>query len=51
MIEPTEKFMKQAIDAAVTSARNGDYGHGAIIVKDDEVIAVGYETLKSANAP
>lgn len=51
MIEPLEKFMKQAIDAAITSANNGDYGHGALIVRDDEVISVGYETLKSANDP
>lgn len=51
MIEPLEKFMERAIDAAVTSAKNGDYGHGSIVVKGNEVIAVGYETLKSANDP
>lgn len=43
--------MKIAIEAAVTSAKNGDYGHGAIVVRDGEVIATGYETLKSANDP
>lgn len=51
MIQPEEKFMRQALEAAVTSAHNGDYAHGAVIVKDGEVIAVGYETLKSANDP
>ncbi len=51
MIKPHEKFMRQAIDAAVISAKNGDYGHGSIIVRGDEIIAVGYETLKSANDP
>ena len=43
--------MKLAIEAAVQSAKNGDYGHGAVIVMGDEVIATGYETLKSANDP
>jgi len=43
--------MKVAIEAAKASAKNGDYGHGAIIVKDGEVISTGYETLKSANDP
>lgn len=51
MKQPEEKYMKLAIKAAVQSANNGDYGHGAIIVKDGEVIATGYETLKSANDP
>mgnify|MGYP000724088630 CR=1 FL=1 len=43
--------MRLAIKAAEQSAANGDYGHGAVIVKDGEVIATGYETLKSANDP
>lgn len=51
MITPQEKFMKLALAAAVQSAENGDYGHGAVIVLNDEVIATGYETLKSANDP
>ena len=51
MINPLEKFMHQAISAAVVSAKNGDYGHGAVVVKDNEIIATGYETLKSANDP
>ena len=51
MYEPSEYLMRQAIDAAITSAKNGDYGHGAIVVRGNEVISVGYETLKSANDP
>ena len=51
MNKPEEKYMKLAIEAAELSAKNGDYGHGAVIVKDGEVIATGYETLKSANDP
>ena len=51
MIEPKETFMKAAINAAITSTKNGDYGHGAVIVKDGEIIATGYETLKLANDP
>lgn len=43
--------MEAALEAARLSATNGDYGHGAIIVKNNEVIATGYETLKSANDP
>lgn len=48
---PEEQYMKLAIEAAELSAKNGGYGHGAVIVKDGEVIAMGYETLKSANDP
>lgn len=51
MIEPKKELMQLAIAAAVTSAKNGDYGHGAVIVKDGAVVATGYETLKSANDP
>lgn len=51
MNQPEEKYMKLAIEAAVQSANNGDYGHGAVIVKNGVVIATGYETLKSANDP
>ncbi len=43
------QFMEVALEAARTSARNGDYGHGSVVVKDGQVISAGYETLKSAN--
>lgn len=51
MNKPEEKYMKLAIETAEISAKNGDYAHGAVIVKDGVVIATGYETLKSANDP
>lgn len=51
MIEPRPEHMQLALDAAYHSKASGDYGHGAIIVKGDQVIATGYETLKSANDP
>jgi tRNA(Arg) A34 adenosine deaminase TadA len=51
MMQPEEKYMQLAIDAATKSAADGDYGHGAVVVLDDKVVATGYETLKSANDP
>ncbi len=46
-----EEFMMKAIEAAKESAKKGDYAIGAVVVKDDEVISVGYETLKSDKDP
>ena len=43
--------MRVAIDAAKESAARGDYGIGSVVVRGDEVIAIGYETLKSSNDP
>lgn len=51
MIDPRPEHMQLALDAAYQSKANGDYGHGAVVVKDGQVIATGYETLKSANDP
>ncbi len=51
MIQPDEKYMKLAIEAAVQSVKNGDYAHGAVVIKDGEVIATGFEALKSVNDP
>jgi tRNA(Arg) A34 adenosine deaminase TadA len=51
MEHPSEKFMRQAFEAAHESARRGDYPIGSIITKDEEVIAIGYETLKQDNDP
>lgn len=50
-MEVKREFMQAAIDAAIKSGENGDYPIGAVVVKDDRIIAVGYETLKSANDP
>ena len=51
MITPQKEHMQLALDAARQSKANGDYGHGSVVVKDEQVIAVGYETSKSANDP
>ena len=51
MYTPETKHMKKAIEAAIASVNNGDYAHGAVVVSGDDVIATGYETLKSANDP
>lgn len=50
-MEPQRQFMEAAIEAAKTSASNGDYGIGAVVVKDGKIISTGYETLKSSNDP
>ena len=42
-----KEFMRAAIAAAEESGARGDYAIGAVIVKDDKIIAIGYETLKS----
>lgn len=51
MIEPIKEHMQLALVAAHESKAKGDYGHGSVVVKDGQVIATGYETLKSANDP
>ncbi|MHB8652124.1 MAG: nucleoside deaminase [Minisyncoccota bacterium] len=51
MILPNEKLMRVAIEAAKESARKGDYGIGSVVTHEDVVIAIGFETLKSANDP
>tara|TARA_Y100000310_G_C20696701_1_gene826222 strand:- start:2627 stop:3112 length:486 start_codon:yes stop_codon:yes gene_type:complete len=50
-MEPNKEHMLAAINAAIKSGENGDYAIGAVIVKDNKIIATGYETLKSANDP
>ena len=43
--------MQIAIDVARESAKNDDYAVGAIVVKDDEILAVGRTLLKHENDP
>lgn len=43
--------MEAALEAARISGQNGDYAIGSVVVLNDEIISVGYETLKSANDP
>lgn len=51
MYTPQPQFMAAALEAARVSAANGDYGIGAVIVKEGQILSIGYETLKSANDP
>lgn len=51
MLIPNEKLMRAAIGAAKESARRGDYGIGSVVARRDEIVATGFETLKSANDP
>ena len=48
---PNKVHMQKAFDAAKVSAKNGDYGIGAVIVCEEKIVATGYETLKSAKDP
>ncbi len=43
--------MLAAIATAKKSGLKGDYAIGAVVVKNDKIISVGNETLKSANDP
>ncbi len=46
-----KKFMKAAIKEAMKAFAKGDYGIGAVIVKDGKIIARAGETLKSKPDP
>ncbi len=50
-MKSVEKFMRKAIESAKNSASRGDYAIGAVVVKDNKIISIGKETLKSANDP
>ena len=50
-MEAKEEFMHKAIALARESAQKGDYALGAVIVKDDEIIASGTTNLKHENDP
>ncbi len=43
----TEDFMKLAL----SEAKKGDAPYGAVIVKDNEVIALGHNTVKTDSDP
>lgn len=51
MIIPQKKFMRVAIREAEKALKNGDYGIGSVIVKDNKIIARAGETLKSKPDP
>lgn len=51
MIEPKEKFMLEAIRQAKLAQREGDYAVGAVLVKDDEIIASCSNRSKRDESP
>ncbi len=50
-MEVKEEFMQEAIKLAKESAKKGDYALGAVIVKNDKIIASGTTNLKHENDP
>ena len=47
-----EKYIKMAIDLAIENVKNGNGGpFGALIVKDDHIIATGVNTVTTTNDP
>ena len=40
-MEPKKEYMLKAIEVAKESAKTGDYAIGAVIIKDDQIIATG----------
>src|SRR3989344_4838196 len=50
-MQAKKEFMQKAILAAKKSAKNGDYALGALVVKNNKVIATGTTKLKHENDP
>jgi len=50
-MQAKKEFMQKAIEIAKESAKKGDYALGAVIVKDDKIIAIGTTNLKHENDP
>lgn len=46
-----EKFMRQAIELAVENVKNGGGPFGAVVVRNDEVIATGVNRVTPNNDP
>jgi tRNA(Arg) A34 adenosine deaminase TadA len=51
MLEPKKEFMNLAIEQALISKDLGDYAIGAVIVKDNKIIARGNNWVKIDNDP
>ena len=51
MENKNEKFMRMAIELAVENVKNGGGPFGAVIVKDDEVIATGVNRVTANHDP
>tara|TARA_B110000014_G_C19876927_1_gene453914 strand:+ start:246 stop:710 length:465 start_codon:yes stop_codon:yes gene_type:complete len=47
----SNKFMKRAIELSIKSVNNGTGPFGAVIVKDDQIISEGFNTVTSTNDP
>lgn len=50
-METNKEFMKKAIGLAKESGKKGDYAIGAVIVKDNKVIATGTTNIRHENDP
>jgi len=50
-MEAKEEFMKRAIEIAKDSAKKGDYAGGAVVVKDNNIVAEGTTNLKHEYDP
>lgn len=48
---PKEKFMRAAIEEAIKARKNADYSIGAVIVKDDQIIASSPNRTKTDQDP
>ena len=46
MLHPEKKFMRAAIAKAIESQNAGDYGIGAVVVKDGEILVAGTNRAK-----
>lgn len=51
MIEPKEKFMREAIRQAQLAKKEGDYAVGAVLVRDGEIIAACNNRSKRDESP
>lgn len=51
MISDDEKFMRRALELAEEGASKGEVPVGAVLVKDGEIIAEGYNQPISSNDP
>ncbi len=46
-----DKFMSKAIELSINNVKNGGGPFGAVIVKDDEIIAEGFNQVTQKNDP
>ena len=47
----SKEFMKRAIELSITSVGNGTGPFGAVLVKDNQIIAEGFNTVTTNNDP